>query len=178
MTDSKWDRTDALLRQPNRGSAVGVPNAPFAPLEPIDGEIAKIREEKIGLIGNFKKNKITRNAALEKLKAMHDAQIESAKHALRRAVDVDKQRIDLVANKFIFQLTEEYLKDMRDLGLKNFESRMTTLLQLNETASRLLEQASTQDVPPTIKEATVQNIFKKFIEFSDRLMEEETKLSQ
>jgi hypothetical protein len=35
-----------------------------------------------------------------------------------------------------------------------------------------------QDVPPSIREATIENIQKKYKEFSDRLMEEEIKLSK
>jgi hypothetical protein len=109
---------------------------------------------------------------------MHDAQFEAAQHALRRAVDVERERIDTVANKYIFHITEEYLRNMRELGLQNFESRMQTQLQLNETTSRLLEQAQAQNVPSTIRDATIENILKKHREFSDKLMQEEIKLSK
>jgi len=175
MADSKWDRADSMLQKQNR--SVLAPVAPaVTPLAPIESQIEDIRKQKMGLIASFKKNKIERSVALEKLQVLYGAQMESVKHALRRAIDVDKGRIDVIADKYIYQLTQEYLNDMRDLGLKNYESRMTTCMQLNDMAARLIEKAEGQDVPPAMKETTVQNILKKYQEFTDRIMEEEIRL--
>ena len=176
MEDSKWAKVDALVQR-NPGSLTAPKEQPLTPLAPIQAQIDRIHEEKIGLIGQFKKNKIDRQAALIKLKAMHDAQIEAATHALRRAVDVEKGRVDTVANKFLYQITEEYLNDMREMGLKNFESRMQTLLQLNTKLGELLGHAQSQDLPQSVKDATIQNILKKYQEFADRIMAEEARLS-
>jgi hypothetical protein len=173
---SKWDNFEALAKR--QQTPLGTAGGADKPLAPINQQIEAIRNQELDLIGRFKRNAIDRRAALESLRSMHDAQLEAAKHALKRAVDVEKERIDTVANRYIFQITEEYLRTMRDLGLQNFESRMETLLQLNTTMVRLLEKAQVQDVPPSVRDATIENIQKKYKEFSDRLMEEEIKLSK
>jgi hypothetical protein len=172
----KWDNFEALARR--QQTALGTPADRDAPLAPINDQIEAIRNQEIDLIGRFKRNAIDRRAALEMLRSMHQAQLEAANHALRRAVDVEKQRVDTVADRYIFQITEEYLRNMRDLGLQNYESRMETLLQLNTTMVRLLEKAQAQDVPPSVRDSTIANIQKKYNEFADRLMEDEIKLSK
>ena len=173
---SKWDNFEALARR--QQTPLGTTGDVGRPLAPINQQIEAIRTQEMDLIGRFKRNTIDRRAALESLRAMHDAELEAAKHALKRAVDVEKQRIDTVADRYIFQITEQYLRNLRELGLQNFESRMDTLLQLNTTMVRLLEKAQAQDVPPSVRDATIENIQKKHKEFSDRLMEDEIKLSK
>jgi hypothetical protein len=172
----KWDHVEAITRR--QETALGTTQDADKPLAPINQQIENIRNQQLDLIGRFKRNAIDRKAALESLRSMHDAQLEAAKHALRRAVDIEKERVDAVANRYIFQITEEYLRNLRDLGLQNYESRMETLLQLNVVMARLLEKAQAQDVPPSVRDATIESIQKKHKEFSDRLMEEEIKLSK
>ena len=172
----KWDHVEAITRR--QETALGITQDADKPLAPINQQIEAIRNQQLDLIGRFKRNAIDRRAALESLRSMHDAQLEAAKHALRRAVDIEKERVDAVANRYIFQITEEYLRNLRDLGLQNYESRMETLLQLNVVMARLLEKAQAQDVPPSVRDATIESIQKKHKEFSDRLMEEEIKLSK
>ncbi len=172
----KWDKVESLVRKQDTAlSKAGVTNQPLAP---INEQIQAIREQELDIIGRFKRNSIERKAALEAMRSMYDARLESSKHALMRAVDVEKKRVDVVANKYIFQITEEYLNNLRELGLQNFESRFNTLLQLNQMLARLTEQAMAQDVPPSVRDATIENITKKYREFSDKLMEEEINLSK
>jgi hypothetical protein len=177
MSENKWDKVDSLLRRQEQG-AVTKSEASDNLLAPINPQIEIIRQQELDLIGRFKRNAIDRRAALEALRSMHDAHLDAAKHALKRAVDVQKERIDAVADKYISQITQEYLRNMRELGLQNYESRMETLLQLNETATRLLQKAQAQDVPTTIRDATIDDILKKRREFEDKLMQEEIKLSK
>ena len=177
MSDDKWDQVNAIMRKQESGSVVKVGGADN-PLAPISQQIDAIHKQELDLIGRFKRNLIQRREALKALQAMHDAQFEAATHAMKRAVDVERERIDTVANKYIFHITEEYLRNMRELGLQNYESRMQTQLQLNETTKRLLEQAQAQDVPSAIRDATIENILKKHREFADKLMQEEIKLSK
>jgi hypothetical protein len=172
----KWDNFEALARK--QQTPLGTTGEVDGALAPINQQIDAIRNQEMDLIGRFKRNTIDRRAALESLRLMHEAQLEAAKHALRRAVDVEKQRIDTVADRYIFQITEQYLRNLRELGLQNFESRFDTMLQLNTTMTRLLEKAQAQDVPPSVRDATIENIQKKHKEFSDRLMEDEIKLSK
>ena len=92
MSDNKWSKVDAIVQKKELAVAtMGFSNKPLAP---INDQIEAIRSQEIDLIGRFKRNAITRKAALESLRAMHDAQLDAAKHALKRAVDVEKQRIE------------------------------------------------------------------------------------
>lgn len=175
MENNKWEKVDAIARKQEQALSPGVSEPPLAP---INDQIETIRNQELDIIGRIKRNTINRKAALEKLRSLHDAQLEAAKHALRRAVDVDKERVDVVANKYIFQLNEQFLKDMQELGLQNFDARMKALLKLNETMAKLLKQAEGQDVPPSVRDATIENILKKYREFADRLMQEEIRLGK
>ena len=175
-SNNKWDNFETITRRKEAG--LDSTAEPSNPLAPINDRIEEIRNQELDVIGRFKRKGIDRRAALESLRDLHDAQLEAAKHALKRAVDVEKKRVDTVANKYIFKINEEYLRDLRDLGLQNFTSRMDTLLELNATMAGLLEKAQSQDVPPSVRDSTLESIYKKYKEFSDRLMEEEFKLSE
>lgn len=175
MADSKWDKADALM-QTQRRTELRPVATPATPLAPIETQIEEIRQKKLGIIGAFKRSGIERRAALTQLQELHSAQLESTKHALEAALMIDKRRIDVIADKYIFHLDEEYLNDLRELGIKNFEGRMSALLQLNSTAARLMEAAEAQDVPQAMKQTTLQGIIKKHQEFFDRVMAEETRL--
>ena len=177
MSEDKWEKTDAMLRKQTSGAVVKAGGAD-TPLAPINEKIESIRKQELDIIGRFRRNAIDRNAALDAMRLMHDAHLDAVKHTLMRAVEVEKARVDTVADRYIFHITEEFLRNMQELGLKNFESRMQTLLKLNETLARLLEQAQAQDVPNTIRETTIENIIKKYKEFSEKVAQEEFKLGK
>jgi hypothetical protein len=177
MTDNKWEKADAILRK-QAGGTLAKPAGADAPLAPINEKIEAIRKQEIDIIGRFKRNAIDRSAALEALRAMHDAHLDATKYTLKRAIEVEKARVDTIADKYIFHITEEFLRNMAELGVKNIESRTETLLKFNETIARLLEQAQAQDVPNAIRDMTIDNILKKHREFVDKVMQEEFKLSK
>jgi hypothetical protein len=175
MPESRWENANTALQRAQ--------SAPLTPIEtqsptlaPIDAQIAQIRSQKLGVIASFKANKIERTVALTKLKALTDAQLEASTHALRAAVGIEKERINVVANKYIYQLNEEYLTDLGELGLKNLETRMNTLLKLNQVVAGLIAAAEAQNVPASIIDETVQAIASKRKEFFDRILEEAVRL--
>ena len=177
MSEEKWDNVEKLIRVPQQPVTPPQALSHEQPLTVIEEQIDKARMQELDLIGRFKRSTITRRAALEGLAAMHQAQLERTKHALHRLLDVEKARIDTVANKYLFHINEEYLKYMNDLGIQNYESRFRTLLELNKTMARLLEQAQGQDVPPSVKETTIQSIVTKYHDFAKRIVEEELRLT-
>jgi hypothetical protein len=86
----KWDNYEALTRKQETGLATETAaNA----LTPISEQIEEIRRQEMDLIGSYQRRKIERKAAIEKLRLMHDASLEAAKHALTRAVDVERERV-------------------------------------------------------------------------------------
>ena len=148
-----------------------------SPITAITKQADEISQKKLDLIGKFKGSAINRKAALEQLRKLHEAHLEAAAHALKQAVAVDKARVDTIANRYIFQVNEAFLEDMRVLGLQNVESRAQTNLELNNKMAALLRQAQAQDVPDSFKNQTIENICRMYKEFSDKLMEEGFKLS-
>jgi len=174
---ASWKKVDSLLRS-DTTPAIPVALHNKEALESIPEEADKIREQRLDLIGRIKANNIERKTGLEMMRAMYDAQIEVGKHRLKRAVDVERQRVDLVANKYLYRITEEYLRDMRELGLGNYDARMSTLFTLNDETTKLLEKAESQDVPQSIKDMTIDAIVRKHKEFYDRIIGEEIRLDE
>lgn len=172
---ASWKKVDSMLRpEPAPPMPVALNNREA--LEAIPEEADKIREQRLDIIGRIKANNIERKAGLEMMRAMYDAQLEVGKHRLKRAVDVEHQRVDLVANKYLYRITEEYLRDMRELGLSNYDARMNTLFSLNEETTKLLERAEAQNVPQSIKDMTIDAIVTKHKEFYNRIVGEEIQL--
>lgn len=167
-----WENIDKIIRKEDQSSL----QTSAKPLEALEKYTDGIRENKLDLLGRFKAGGMQRRAALEMLNVMYEAQLDASKHALARAVDVQKERVDVIAKKYIFEITQEYLRDMETLGLQNFQARMQTLLTLNEEAAKLLRQAEGQDVPERMKKTTIEAILKKYHEFLAQLVADEIKL--
>jgi hypothetical protein len=169
-----WSNIDALV--PRRTSEIAQQPTADGPLASIETRIDTIHEQRLGVISRFKAGQIERKSALAEIGALTTAHLEATRHALNRALEVQKQRVDLIAQKYIYQITEEHLRDMRDMGLHNFEARLQTLLRLNSEAASLFKQAEAQDVPEFIRKNTLDAIFKKYQEFSNKITAEETNL--
>jgi len=172
---TKWGKVESLMRRGQQSVTTGLPIE--APLAKLEAQTEQIRQRKLDLIGRWKAGGIQRHAALQNLRAMYDAQMAATSQALDRALQVEKQRVDLIAQKYLYEITQEYLGDMDVLGLRNVGARMETLLKLNDEMARLLEKAQGQDVPEMMKESTVKAIHKKYNEFFQRLVAEEPHIS-
>ena len=171
-----WSNIEGLVRRNSSDVAQQLP--PDLPLSGVDDRIEAIRTQRVGILGRFKSGSIDRNAALAEIQALSNAHLEATKHALKRALEVDRQRVDLIAQKYVYQITEEHLRDMRDMGLRNFEARMQTLLKLNSETSDLLRQAEAQDVPGFIRQKTLDAIISKYEEFLKAITADEINLGK
>jgi isocitrate dehydrogenase len=165
-----WDKVNQIIKRQENPVAKPLPSD--RPLAGIEEQAEATRQKALGIIGRFQSGQVVRKAALEELKAIQNTHLEATKHALKQALAVDKQRVDLIAKKYIYQITEEYLRDMQTLGMQNYQARMTTLMRLNEETSRLLAQADAQNVPDRLKDITIEAILKKHREFYDSLTKE------
>jgi hypothetical protein len=169
-----WTNVDSLVRRNTQEVTQSLP--PDLPLSGIESRLDVIRAERLGIIGKFKAGQIEKRAALNEIEALTGAQLEATTHALKRAVEVDRERVNLIAQRYIYQITEEYLGDMRAMGIHNYQARFETLLKLNDETAKLLKQAEAQDVPVAIRQRTVEAIMKKYEEFSKKLTAEEVNL--
>jgi hypothetical protein len=169
-----WTKIDSLVRRNTQEVAQPLPAD--LPLSGIEKRLEDIRVQRLGVIGRFKAGLIEKRAALGEIEALSTAHLEATKHALKRAVEVDHQRVDLIAQRYIYQITEEHLGDMREMGMHNYQARFDTLLKLNAETAKLLQQAEGQDVPVTIRQRTIEAIMKKYDEFSKKLTAEDVNL--
>src|SRR5216684_1176877 len=106
-----WENLDTIIRKQEASiSPSGAVNK--RPLAAIEEYTENARKQKLDFIGRFKLGGIERKAALEKIRSMYDAQLDATRHSLKRALEVEKERVDLIAKKYIYEITEEYLRDM------------------------------------------------------------------
>jgi hypothetical protein len=171
-----WSTVESLVRRNTTDVVQQLPED--LPLTGVEQRIEIIRTQRVGIIGKFKSGSIGRKAALEEIQALSNAHLEATKHALKRALEVDRRRVDLIAQKYVYQITEEHLRDMREMGLRNFEARMQTLLRLNVETAELLKQAEAQDVPSIIRQKAVDAIMSKFEEFYKTITADEQNLDK
>lgn len=170
----EWEKVDKLIRKENQSVTDSTSHS--KPLEALEKSTLRIQKDRLDLLGRFKAGSIERKAALEQMRSFYETQLEANRHALNRALDVDRQRVDLVAKKYIFSITEEYLRDMREMGLHNFDARLRTLFALNEEAAKLFKEAEAQDVPESMKQKTREAITAKYNDFYRSLIDDEIKL--
>jgi reverse gyrase len=82
-------------------------------------------------------------------------------------------------SRYIEYLTAEYINDMRDLNMKNLDSRTKALRELDEIIVPILkelEEASDEDLPPFMRDARIKNITKLWGDFTAKIMEEEIRV--
>src|SRR5437016_5584136 len=95
-----WAEIDSLVgRREQTLLASGLPETPLARIEYAR---ETYRRERLDFLGRYQAGKIERKAAVEGIRAIQEAQLEATKHALARAVDVDRSRVDTIAKKYIF----------------------------------------------------------------------------
>jgi len=169
--DSKLKEIDALIRRGTE-SIVPTPAAQESALSGLEERAERLKVQQLDLIGKFQANKIERKSAVEQLRAIHQTRLDAAKFALTKALEVEKGRIDLVANKYLYQITQEYLKDMAIMGLSNEDSRSKTLFALNDQTTDALVKAESAKWPDTLKKKTIDSIMKRYEDFANNLMGE------
>lgn len=166
---SNLKEIDALIRRKNDLPAPLNSANPSA-LAGLEKRSDEIRSQKLGIFGEFRANKIERSAAIQQLRMIHNTRLEAAKFALEKGIQVEKERIQLIADKYLYQITEEYLRDMQEMGVSNLKARLDTLFTLNDETTKALTKAQSAQWPETLKMRTIDGIMKKYQEFSDKLM--------
>lgn len=172
--ESKLKEIDALIRRGN-DSIVPSSTARESALAGLEERSEILKSQQLDLIGRFQAKKIERKSAVEQLRVIHQTRLEAAKFALSKALEVEKGRIDLIANKYLYQITQEYLQDMAVMGLSNEGARSKTLFALNDQTTKALLEAQAAQWPETLKSKTVSSIMKRYEDFSNSLMDGEKK---
>jgi hypothetical protein len=170
--ESKLKEIDALIRRGN-DSIVPASTARESALAGLEERSENLKSQQLDIIGRFQAKKIERKSAIEQLRAIHQTRLDAAKFALSKALEVEKGRIDLVANKYLYQITQEYLQDMAVMGLSNEGARTKTLFALNDQTTKALMEANAAQWPETLRTKTINSIMKRYEDFSNSLMDGE-----
>jgi hypothetical protein len=171
---SRLKELDGLLRRGNE-SIVPAATARESALAGLEEQSKNLKNQQLDLIGKFQAKRIERKSAVEQLRAIHQTRLDAAKFALTKALEVEKGRIDLVANKYLYQITQEYLQDMAVMGLSNEDARTKTLFALNDQTTRNLLEAQGAQWPEVLRSKTLNLIMKRYEDFSNGLMDEQKK---
>lgn len=172
--ESKLKEIDALIRRETQ-SIVPAATGQESALAGLQERSENLKNQQLDVIGRFQARKIERKSAVEQLRAIHQTRLEAAKFALTKALEVEKGRIDLVANKYLYQITQEYLQDMAVMGLSNEDARRKTLFALNDQTTKALLEAQAAQWPETLKTKTITSIMKRYEDFSNGLMDGDKK---
>jgi len=93
-----------------------------------DDTAMELRSAAKSMIAQWKEKKVTQNAALTILKEKMGAHIEATKYALTKQLELHNKKIDLLADKYIYQNElRKYLKDLNENGVSAILSREVLL---------------------------------------------------
>jgi hypothetical protein len=106
----------------------------------------------------WQKNKIDRKTALEAIQTQYDAQLDALRFQLRKAVSVSNARADRIAEEFLKKLDSEHIQILKDLGLRNAETRATALIEVREMIATKLYEVQTKKWPQQLVDRTIDDL--------------------
>jgi hypothetical protein len=115
-------------------------------------------ESQRGILMQWKKNQIDRQTALKGIQAQYDAQLEALSYHLKRAVTVSNARADRMAEEFLKKLDSEHIQILKDLGLRNAETRATALIEVRDMVYAKLKEVQTKKWPQPLVDRTIDDL--------------------
>jgi hypothetical protein len=129
-------------------------------------------DEPRGILAKFQKQILSRKASIEALKARYDSELEFLTHKLSKACQVEKAKIDVMAEQFLQELDAQNLQVLSELGLRNKETRERALLALTESTVAKLKEVQEKDWPPTLIDSVVGELLALRKRVVDEIMAE------
>jgi hypothetical protein len=111
-----------------------------------------------GILMQFRRNQIDRRTALKAIQAQYDAQLDALRYQLQKAVSVSNARADRIAEEFLKKLDSEHLEVLKDLGLRNAETRATALIQVRDMIAAKLKEVQTKNWPQQLLDRTIDDL--------------------
>jgi hypothetical protein len=111
-----------------------------------------------GILLQWKKNKIDRRTALQAIQAQYDSQLDALRYQLQKAVSVSNARADRLAEEFLKKLDSEHIQVLKDLGLRNAETRATALIEVRDMIAAKLKEVQTKKWPPSLVDRTIDDL--------------------
>src|SRR5260370_12613292 len=90
-----WSAINAVVRKAD--SSVARTSPQDKPLAGLDEHANQLKAERLDLWGRVKARSIDRKTALEKISVIYETQLEAMKHALNSPLEVENQKVDLIA---------------------------------------------------------------------------------
>ncbi len=128
-------------------------------LIPVRKEALQRLAEGDSLLARYKARKLSREAALSKLRELYNGEFEVAKAQVEAAVKVRKTEIALSANEYLASLEERYLLQLQEMGMQNVGARQKMLIQLTNQTTENLKVASDADWPQEARQKVISGLW-------------------
>ncbi len=163
-----WSRVEARMK--SKGGAPPGPELVPYPVERAGDESSQPTaatplvvphpdtEASRGILFDLKKNKIDRQTALKAIQEQYDAQLDALRYHLRKAVSVSNARADRIAEEYLKQLDAEHIKILKELGLRNAETRADALIQVRDMIAAKLMEVQTKQWPQPLLDRTIDDL--------------------
>jgi hypothetical protein len=80
------------------------------------------------------------------------------RYQLRKAVSVSNARADRIAEEFLKKLDSEHLQVLKELGLRNAETRADGLIKVRDMIAAKLMEVQTKNWPQLLVERAVDDL--------------------
>ncbi len=111
-----------------------------------------------GFLMQYKMGQIDRKALLQALQAHHDAQLDKLRYRLKKDVAVSNAAADRTAEEFLKNLDSEHLRILKELGLRNTETRADGLIEVRAVIVAKFREVKTKDWPQPFRERMVDDL--------------------
>jgi hypothetical protein len=111
-----------------------------------------------GILMQWKKNQLDRKTAIQALEAQYNSQLDALRYHLSKAVSVSNARADRIAEEFLKQLDSEHIEVLKDLGLRNADTRARALIEVRDTIAARLAEVQEKNWPAPLIERTINDL--------------------
>jgi predicted transcriptional regulator len=171
----RWDKVDKIAKR-LEDDKVKLEDKGALEIQ-VPAEFAPDLEQPTDIITKYKTNKIMRQAAIEKLQAWSDAQIEVQKTFLTEAVKAKQEQIASQAMQFMEEIGIKHLAFLNDIGLKNQGVRNDTVVRLIDQTKKTIHELQTRqasgDYPDFLIEEAIEGVIKSHRDFHKKITTDE-----
>lgn len=125
-----------------------------------------------GIVMQWKRNQIDRQTAIKAIQEQYNAQLDALGYHLRKAVSVSNARADRIAEEYLKKLDSEHIQILKDLGLRNAETRARALIEVREMIAVKLQEVQSKKWPQSLKDRTVDDLLDLEKRVSAEMMKE------
>jgi len=111
-----------------------------------------------GILMQWKKNQLDRKTAIAALEAQYNSQLDALRFHLGKAVTVSNARADRIAEEFLKQLDAEHIEILKDLGLRNADTRARALIEVRDMISTRLAEVQGKNWPAALVDRTINDL--------------------